>query len=80
MYILEKSYEDIVFASKFLDFILSITSPEFLIDQKKFTPFLFMTVSQYFATCSFIAVSADVRFLDKIVVEQLLELAMYRNL
>ncbi|KAK3090272.1 hypothetical protein FSP39_010554 [Pinctada imbricata] len=48
--------------------------------QKKFTPFLFMTVSQHFATCSLIAVSADVRFLDKIVVEQLLELAMSRNL
>ncbi|RKI61115.1 hypothetical protein D7V82_22335 [bacterium 1xD8-6] len=80
MYILEKSYEEIVLAWKFPDFIFSITSPEFLIDQNKFTSFLFRTVSQYLVMCSLIAVSADVRFLDKIVVEQLLELAINRNL
>ncbi|KAK3089595.1 hypothetical protein FSP39_004893 [Pinctada imbricata] len=52
VYILEKSYEEIVLAWKFLDFILSITSPEFFIDQNKFASFLFRTVSQYLVTCS----------------------------
>ena len=53
---IRKSYIDKPDARKPLDFILLRISPEFLIDQNKFLPFLSKTVVQYLMTWFLIAV------------------------
>ena len=59
-----------------LNFTLLITSPEFLIDQKKFLPDLSYTFSQYLMTRVLIAMTQEVNNLDSSVVVHELELAI----
>ena len=51
-------------------------SPEFLIDQNKFLPFLSYTIVQYLMTWFLIAVRQEVKIIDNSVVVQALELAI----
>ena len=76
----EKSYVDKPDARKPLDFNLLRISPEFLIDQNKFLPFLSYTVVQYLMTWSLIAVRQEVKRIDNPVVVHALELAIKRDL
>ena len=51
-------------------------SPEFLIDQNKFLPFLSYTIVQYLMTWFLIAVRQEVKIIDNSVVVQALELTI----
>ena len=51
-------------------------SPEFLIDQNKFLPFLSYTIVQYLMTWLLIAVRQEVKIIDNSVVVQALELTI----
>ena len=55
----------------------SKTSPEFLIDQNRFLPDLSYTFSQYLTKCFLTAVRHEVNNLERSVVVQELELAVY---
>ena len=77
---MEKSYIDKPGARKPLDFNLLRISPEFLIDQNKFLPFLSQTVVQYLMTWFSIAVRQEVKRIDNSVAVYALEFAIKRDL
>ena len=65
---MEKSYEDKLDARKHLDLNLLRISPEFLMDQNKFLPFLLYTVVHNLMTWFLIAVRQEVKSIDNSVV------------
>ena len=73
MYKVEKSKEDTWEPWKLRSRNFSMTSEEFLMDQKLFTLLLLKAVSLYFITWSLTAVWAHVICLERMVVEQWLE-------
>ena len=62
MYRVETPYVDKLVALKYLALSLSKTSPEFLIDQKRFLLELSYTFSQYFITCLLTDIRREFQF------------------
>ena len=76
MWQVEKSYVDKLIFRNPLKFNLFITSPEFIIDQKKFLLDLSQTFSQYLMTWVLTAVRQEVNNLESSVVVHELDLAI----
>ena len=80
MYKVEKSKEDTREPRKLRSRNFSMTSEEFLMDQKLLTLLLLKAVSLYFITWSLTAVRADVICFERMVEEQWLEFDIKRYL